>query len=70
MKDDAPAEERGVGDEIAGDERSGRGAASGPWRKWNLHKRIVIHCMGLDRGDGREILEVLAEENGGRYAHQ
>ncbi len=33
LGDDAPAEERGVGDEVAGDERSGRGAAGRPRRR-------------------------------------
>jgi len=30
LRGDAPAEERGVGDEVAGDERSGRGVGDGP----------------------------------------
>lgn len=45
LGDDAPAEERGVGDEVAGDERSGRGAASEPRR---MARRKVAQGSGTE----------------------
>ena len=36
-------------------------------REWNRHKRIVIHCIGVDMQEGIEFLQKLAAENGGKY---
>ena len=36
-------------------------------REWNRHKRIVIHCIGVDMQEGIELLQILAMENGGKY---
>lgn len=36
-------------------------------REWNRHRRIVIHCIGVDMQAGIELLQILALENGGKY---
>ena len=36
-------------------------------RKWNRHRRVIIHCIGVDMQAGIELLQILALENGGKY---
>ena len=36
-------------------------------RGWNLHKQIIIDCIGVDMQEGIEFLQILAGENGGQY---
>jgi hypothetical protein len=36
-------------------------------REWNVHKRIVIHTIGVDMVDGVEFLVKLSGENGGTH---
>ena len=36
-------------------------------KEWNVNRRIVIHCIGVDMVEGIEFLRELAAENGGEY---
>ena len=36
-------------------------------REWNVHKRVIIHTIGVDMVDGVEFLVKLSSENGGSH---